>query len=213
MLACGLHEALPSSHRWIPKNLHHNGFGQPPLPLYTSCAWSLLFELLHQPEKNGLAGDMNRSDLRPLKLPHEKTPGHAREHCYKPLQSIVAVAAEMHSLLKTERARKFMTVAIFTINLRQMFRHLDATLPKYELRAFGCQVPVGWIYSINPIMIISLVPVVSSLTTSVNHFDMIHAGSYIAALSPFLMVASQSVSAVILFVISLSLGEAAWSPR
>lgn len=156
---------------------------------------------------------MDHDNLKPFKTSHKAASGQARAYCHKQLQGIVAVAAEMQGLLKSERALKFMTVAVLTVNLRQLFRHLDATLPKYELRAFGCQVPVGWIYSINPALIISLVPVVSSLTSTVNHFDMIHAGSYIAATSAFWMVASQSVFAVVLFVVSLSLGEAVWSPR
>lgn len=45
------------------------------------------------------------------------------------------------------------------------------------------------------------------------HFDMIHLGGYISALSPFWMVAFQAEWASALFVAMLSLGEAIWSPR
>lgn len=44
-------------------------------------------------------------------------------------------------------------------------------------------------YSINPFMIIFLVPIVGALTTHANHFDMIHLGGYVSALAPFWMVA------------------------
>ena len=54
-------------------------------------------------------------------------------------------------------------------------------------RAFGCHAPVGLIYSINPFMIILLVPVVGALTTHYQHFDMIHLGGYVSALSPLWM--------------------------
>jgi len=50
-------------------------------------------------------------------------------------------------------------------------------------------VPVGMVYSINPFMIIFLVPVVGALTTHANHFDMVHYGGYVSALAPFWMVA------------------------
>ena len=71
----------------------------------------------------------------------------------------------------------------------QIFRHVDATLPKYLLRAYGCDAPVGLVYGINPFMIIFLVPLVGALTTKRAHFDMIHCGSYLSALSPFWIVA------------------------
>ena len=56
-------------------------------------------------------------------------------------------------------------------------------------RKFGCNAPVGIIYGINPFIIIFLVPVVGALFTRVQHFDMIHYGSYLSALAPFWLVA------------------------
>lgn len=37
----------------------------------------------------------------------------------------------------------FAQVCIITINLKGIFRHLDALLSKYQLRSFGCDAPVG----------------------------------------------------------------------
>ena len=34
-------------------------------------------------------------------------------------------------------------MALFTLNLKQIFRHMDATFPKYAVRAFGCDAPFG----------------------------------------------------------------------
>lgn len=59
----------------------------------------------------------------------------------------------------------------------------------FQCRAYGCNAPVGVVYGINPFMIIFLVPLVGAMTTSFAHFDMIHYGSYISALSPFWIVA------------------------
>ena len=138
---------------------------------------------------------------------------------------------------------KFLVMALITVNLKQIFRHVDATLPKYLIREYGCDAPVGGIYGINPGryplvispcasvplnallqtccppplrdaqlpctvripvcssfrgvmriprhagMIIFLVPIVGALTTRCSHFDMIHLGSYLSALSPLWIVA------------------------
>ena len=68
----------------------------------------------------------------------------------------------------------------------------QATLPKYLIRAFGCGTPIGLIYAINPTMILLLVPIVGAVTSSFHHFDMIHFGGYLSALSPLFIVAFNS---------------------
>lgn len=108
---------------------------------------------------------------------------------------------------------KYLIVCLLTINLKQIFRHLDATLPKYQTRAFGCDVRVGLIYSINPFLIILLVPPVQAMLTKFNHYDVIHFGSYISGISAFAMVFWQTNWASAVFVVLLSLGESIWSPR
>ena len=58
------------------------------------------------------------------------------------------------ALLKERRFWQFLAMALFTLNLKQIFRHMDATFPKYAVRAFGCDAPFGSIYAINPALII-----------------------------------------------------------
>ena len=53
---------------------------------------------------------------------------------------------------------RFVVLTLFLINLRAIFRHLDATLPTYLIRCFGSNYPKGVIYSINPFMIMWLTP-------------------------------------------------------
>jgi len=108
---------------------------------------------------------------------------------------------------------RFLVVCLVTLNVRMIFRHLDATLPKYMIREFGEDVPKGTIYSINPALIIILVPIVTAATTEVPPLNMIHFGAYISAISVFFLVASTSIGACIMFVTVLSIGEAIWSPR
>lgn len=52
-----------------------------------------------------------------------------------------------------------------------------------------------------------------SLPAGFQHFDVIHWGGYISALSPFWIVAFNSAWSTAAFVAMLSIGEAIWSPR
>jgi len=108
---------------------------------------------------------------------------------------------------------RFLAVCMITLNVRMIFRHLDATLPKYMVREFGEDVAKGTIYSINPALIIILVPLITAATADVDPLVMIHHGSYVSAASVFFLVASTSITSCVLFVTVLSIGEAMWSPR
>ena len=56
----------------------------------------------------------------------------------------------VQNIMASRETWKFMVMCLITVNLKQIFRHVDATLPKYLIRAYGCDAPVGLIYGINP---------------------------------------------------------------
>jgi proton-dependent oligopeptide transporter, POT family len=124
--------------------------------------------------------------------------------------SIIEIAKQ---LLVSKTFWRFTFFSLFLINLNAVFRHLDATLPTYLIREFGSNVPKGIIYSINPMIIIMITPVIAALTSQYAHYDMIKYGGYVTALSPFFLACSTSIWATIAFVTMLSFGEAIWSPR
>jgi MFS family permease len=115
------------------------------------------------------------------------------------------------------RERRFWRLALFSLLItivRLIFRHLDATFPKYMLREFGEDAPYGMFYSINPAMIILLVPIIGALATGVHPWNMILVGSLVASASPFwLAVFPAHYWTSAMFVVTLSLGEAVYSPR
>jgi proton-dependent oligopeptide transporter, POT family len=123
------------------------------------------------------------------------------------------VTSILRETLVTRRFWRFLVVCIITLNVRMIFRHLDATLPKYMVREFGPKVAKGTIYSINPAIIILLVPVMTAWTSQQSPLLMIHHGSYVSALSVFVLVLSTSIWSSVVFVTLLSIGEAIWSPR
>lgn len=114
------------------------------------------------------------------------------------------------------REPAFWRLTVFTVLLvgvRLVFRHLDATMPKYLVRQFGPNAPFGLVYAINPFLIIFLVPIVGLVTRKVDSFSMIVSGSFVSALSPFWLCLEQSYLTIVLLMITLSLGEAVYSPR
>jgi len=121
----------------------------------------------------------------------------------------VVVCNSQIATLVTDWARASLPLS----NSYAVYRHLDATFPKYMMREFGQDVPKGTIYSINPALIIVLVPLVSAVTSRTDPLIMIHRGSYISAASVFILAISTSIPASILFVVVLSVGESMWSPR
>ncbi|KAL3153143.1 hypothetical protein ABBQ38_012160 [Trebouxia sp. C0009 RCD-2024] len=128
-------------------------------------------------------------------------------------QLVPGAMTQIKGLAGSWEFRKYMAVCIITVNLKAILRHLDATLPKYQVRSFGCSAPVGTMYSINPAMIMTLGPLVGAAATHYSHFDVIHYGSYVSALGPLWMALFTTEWATVLFVIQLSLGESIWSPR
>lgn len=114
---------------------------------------------------------------------------------------------------RTPRFWRFLLLVVILVGVRLIFRHLDATLPKYLIRTHGVAVPFGLIYAINPALIIVLVPPVAAYTADYPPLKMIKWGAAVSAASPFWLALSSSLAAAVLFVVTLSLGEALWSPR
>lgn len=122
----------------------------------------------------------------------------------------------LQQTLEVLKEPAFWRLTVFTfllVAVRLVFRHLDATMPKYLVRQFGPNAPYGLIYSINPFLIIVLVPFVGLATRGISSFSMILYGSFIAAASPFWICVAPAYWTVILFMITLSIGEAIYSPR
>ena len=94
-------------------------------------------------------------------------------------------------------------------------RYVENMLPKYMQRTMGCNAPYGRIVSINPGIIVALVPVVAALTAGLQHFDVIHCGAYITAISPFWVnwIPKPPIVGSALYVAIESIGESVWGPR
>ena len=97
--------------------------------------------------------------------------------------------------------------------VRLIFQHAHQTWPKYTMREFGERFPFADYWSLNPLLIIFLTPIATALTRERSAFGTIVVGSLVTALSVGFLVASTTVTATLLFIVTLSVGEALWSPR
>ena len=115
--------------------------------------------------------------------------------------------------------------------------------PTYATRVFGYDFPVVSLFgTLNPAMIVFLVPLVSVLTVKFRSYSMLIFGTFLSALSVFICFIPDSVAlaigdtwfgtwlfdywveapvgnqdpfviSLVLFIIVFTIGEAIWSPR
>jgi len=108
---------------------------------------------------------------------------------------------------------KFVFMIVLLMGVRIVYRHLDATFPKYMIREFGKDVMYGSIIAINPFLIVILIPIFAPLSYQFSAYSQITFGALITSLSPFFLTIDTQMWSAIMFVVILSIGEALWSPR
>ena len=101
---------------------------------------------------------MLSSPSSPVDLPESNTSFSAPPNTSP---AIAVGTAFVKEIVFSKTFWRFCLLSLFLINLRAIFRHLDATLPTYLVRSFGANYPKGIIYAINPFIIILLTPVIA----------------------------------------------------
>lgn len=95
-----------------------------------------------------------------------------------------------------------------------IFRHMDATLPKWMEREIGPDAQYGIVYSIDPAIIIFAVPLLQAWLAEYDAYACIIAGTALTTAAPLaLAVLPASYTAAVLFMLLLAAGEATYSPR
>lgn len=140
------------------------------------------------------------------------------------------ILSVMRSVLKEPTFWAYLLFITVLVLVRAIFVHAHSTWPTYMLREFGKDVPQAAIWSINPLLIIFLTPVIGGITSRFSAWSVIMVGSFITAFSvlcmvvpgPFVAISETLVhvdgwqhawAAPLAFVVILSIGEALWSPR
>jgi len=119
----------------------------------------------------------------------------------------------IHEVTSSPAFWRFFLLVVVLLGVRIIYRHLDATFPKYMVREFGSHALYGSIIAINPLCVCLVVPLLAPISMRVHPLRMILLGSSISAISPFFLAAGHTYTTAIGFVVCLSLGEAIWSPR
>ena len=110
---------------------------------------------------------------------------------------------------------RFMYFVFILLPVRTLFAHQWLTMPDYIFRAYPEQVSAKfeWISGLNPLIIVVFVPLIAAMTRKVNIVTMMIIGTAISAVTTFILVPGPNITALLLYVILFSLGEAVWSSR
>jgi len=116
-------------------------------------------------------------------------------------------------VLRESHIWKFLLFLVFMLAVRMIFKHLDATFPKYLVRELGKGAMFGTVTSLNPFLIVLLVPLMSPLAKRIGVVRSIILGTAISGLAVLFLSIPASYATAIAFVVFLSLGESIWAPR
>ncbi len=106
----------------------------------------------------------------------------------------------------------FIIFMFLLVMVKMIFQYNHSLYPVYMDR-IGLKNWTGKLYAINPVIIIFLVPVMTSITAKMNAYKVIMLGSFISAASVLFMGIGHSIALIVAFQVALSFGEALWSPR
>ncbi len=158
--------------------------------------------------KEAFKGDLTEEEIAEEKAKKKKTPepvpGVKEEH-KSPWQVMKEVASE--------RIFWIFIIFIFLLVLVKMIFQYNHSLYPVYMERINLSSWTGKLYSINPLIIIFLVPVMTAITGRMKAYNVIMIGSFISAGSVLFMGIEESILMIVLFQVMLSIGEAIWSPR
>ena len=121
--------------------------------------------------------------------------------------------AALRDVLGDKTFWRFIVLLVFLSLVKMMFQHMHFTWPKYVTRERGDSFPVGTVWSLNSLFILFLAPLGTAITRKRKPFNVLLTGAFISALSPFVLCFGSTLPFQIGMVVTLTIGEALWSPR
>ncbi|MFO0605312.1 MAG: MFS transporter [Polyangiales bacterium] len=108
---------------------------------------------------------------------------------------------------------RFMFMLVLLSLVKLIFQHMHLTWPTYVTRMEGEAFPVGRVWALNSFLILFLAPLCTAITRRQKALDVLLAGAFITAASPFILCFGSSIYHQVTMVVVLTIGEALWSPR
>jgi len=121
------------------------------------------------------------------------------------------ITTDVIPVLRNSYFQRLFLMSAVTIGVKLVYRSIDATFPKVIMRTFGADSHVGALYSINPTMIIFIVPPIAAFITRFDIYNVIIVGTLISACSMFIMAGELTLLTVILWSVVFTIGEAIYS--
>jgi dipeptide/tripeptide permease len=123
-----------------------------------------------------------------------------------------SVRAIIRDVTRERRFWVFIVFIFLLVLVKMIFQYNHSLYPLYMER-IGHKEWTGRLYSINPLIIVFLVPVMTAITGRMRAYTVILVGSFVSAASVFFLGLGESIALIVLYQITLSLGEALYSPR
>ncbi|PFH37002.1 transporter, major facilitator family protein [Besnoitia besnoiti] len=142
---------------------------------------------------------------------HEET-NDVREFCIQSSHPFEI----LHSVCKSSSVWKFFFVSLLVCaGVGTCLRHFGSTFPKTFTRVHGANAPFELVLSVNPVLIMVLMPLVSlsRFNQYASPYELLVIGSTISALSMFVMGVSASTAAAVISIAAFTVGEMIWAPR
>lgn len=108
---------------------------------------------------------------------------------------------------------RFIVMLLFLCLVRMMFQHMHYTWPKYVTRLHGDGIKLNTMWSYNSWLIIVLAPLGTAVTRKQKPLNVLLFGAFISSLSPFILAVGSSMNFQLAMILTLTVGEALWSPR
>lgn len=145
-------------------------------------------------------------------VPDMKKPAPAPEASFKPLQPVKSPWQVMKEVVVEKRFWIFISFMFLLVMVKMIFQYNHFLYPLYMER-INLGDLIGPLYSINPAIIIILVPVMTAITGRMKAYNVIVLGSFISAGSVLIMGLGEGIAFIASYQVALSIGEALWSPR
>jgi MFS family permease len=108
---------------------------------------------------------------------------------------------------------RFVLLMVLLSMVKLIFQHMHFTWPKYVLRVNGDDFPAGRVWALNSFLILFLTPLATIVTRRMPALNVIVIGALVTAASPFILCVGSSFRFQVAMVVTMTLGEALWSPR
>lgn len=120
----------------------------------------------------------------------------------------------IREVIGKKRFWRFGFLILLLILLRSAcFGHLDASLPKYMVRIHGEDANFGIMLTVHSITMLLGVFFLTTLAFSYTNYTLITLGALIGTLGSLPLIFDSGMVSLLIFVISVSIGESIWVPR